>query len=220
MTQQEPIHAESAAALATKKNRVASVPSAKGGAATAEELTEQEGEGDPAVVVVAETDADTAEQNVGEVRKQVEKMSYEEGQSKSEGDINNDNNNNNNSDKGDESWEKIEKEEAESAKGDGLKRKALDRNDTSFNTVEQDVATKRQKDTPSVSHKSHFLGSRLKLTHRFTAYWRRTCTTGTTAQKTPSQLFRIRILCLSVRFPQNRLPCSSLARCRSCPGSS
>ncbi|KIR41106.1 ran-binding protein 3 [Cryptococcus deuterogattii 99/473] len=76
-------------------------------------------------------------------------MSYEEGQSKSEGDINNDNNNNNNSDKGDESWEKIEKEEAESVKGDGLKRKALDRNDTSFNTVEQDVATKRQKDTPS-----------------------------------------------------------------------
>ncbi|KIR26314.1 ran-binding protein 3 [Cryptococcus deuterogattii LA55] len=75
-------------------------------------------------------------------------MSYEEGQSKSEGDINNDNNNNN-SDKGDESWEKIEKEEAESVKGDGLKRKALDRNDTSFNTVEQDVATKRQKDTPS-----------------------------------------------------------------------
>ncbi|ADV24452.1 conserved hypothetical protein [Cryptococcus gattii WM276] len=130
----EPIHAESAAALATKKNRVAS---------TAEELTEQEGEGDPDVV--AETDADTAEQNVGEVRKQVEKMSYEEGQSKSQGD----NNNDNNSDKGDDSWEKIEKEEAESVKGDGLKRKALDRNDTSFNTVEQDVATKRQKDTPS-----------------------------------------------------------------------
>ncbi|KAE8540486.1 hypothetical protein D1P53_003432 [Cryptococcus gattii VGV] len=138
----EPIHAESAAALATKKNRVASVPSAKEGA-TAEELTEQEGEGDPDVV--AEADADTAEQNVGEVRKQVEKMSYEEGQSKSQGD----NNNDNNSDKGDDSWEKIEKEEAESAKGDGLKRKALDRNDPSFNTVEQDVATKRQKDTPS-----------------------------------------------------------------------
>lgn len=145
MTQQEPIHAESAAALATKKNRVAPVPSARG-AATAEELAEQEGEGDPDVV--GETDGDTAEQNVGEVRKQVEKMSYEEGQSKSQGDKNNDTN----SDKGDESWEKIEKEEAEGVKGDGLKRKALDRNDTSFNTVEQDVATKRQKDTPSVSH--------------------------------------------------------------------
>ncbi|KIR60503.1 ran-binding protein 3, partial [Cryptococcus bacillisporus CA1873] len=112
-------------------------------AATAEELAEQEGEGDPDVV--SETDGDPAEQNVGEVRKQVEKMSYEEGQSKSQGDKNNDNN----SDKGDESWEKIEKEETEGVKGDGLKRKALDRNDTSFNTVEQDVATKRQKDTPS-----------------------------------------------------------------------
>lgn len=146
MTQQEPIHAEPAAALATKKNRVASAPSATA-AATAEELAEQEGECDPDVV--SETDGDPAEQNVGEVRKQVEKMSYEEGQSKSQGDKNNDNN----SDKGDESWEKIEKEEAEGVKGDGLKRKALDRNDTSFNTVEQDVATKRQKDTPSVSRK-------------------------------------------------------------------
>lgn len=75
MTLQEPIHAESHAELAIKKNRVA---------ATAEQLAEQEGEGDPDVV--GETDGDPAEQNVGEVRKQVEKKSYEEGQSKSRGD--------------------------------------------------------------------------------------------------------------------------------------
>lgn len=70
-------------------------------------------------------------------------MSYEEAQSKTKGD--GDGSNNGNDDGADDSWEKIEKEEAESS----LKRKALDRNDTSFTVVEKDVAAKRQKDTPS-----------------------------------------------------------------------
>lgn len=144
--QQEPAQAELSAALATKKNRVAPTSSTRRAADASEELIEQEGEED----VDADGAADTAEENVGEVRKRVEKMSYEEAQSKT-----NDNNNNNNNDNAaDESWEKIEKEEMENTKGDGLKRKALDRNDTSFTTVEEDVAAaKRQKDTPSVSLK-------------------------------------------------------------------
>lgn len=146
--QQEPAQAESSAALTTKKNRVAPTSSARRAADASEELIEQEGEED----VDADRAADTAEENVGEVRKRVEKMSYEEAQSKT-----NDNNNNNDNDNAaDESWEKIEKEEMESTKGDGLKRKALDRNDTSFTTVEEDVAAaKRQKDTPSVSFKNY-----------------------------------------------------------------
>ncbi|OXG75136.1 ran-binding protein 3 [Cryptococcus neoformans Gb118] len=140
----EPAQAESSAALATKKNRVAPTSSARRAADASEELIEQEGEED--VDADADGAADTAEENVGEVRKRVEKMSYEEAQSKT-----NDNNNNNDNDNAaDESWEKIEKEEMENTKGDGLKRKALDRNDTSFTTVEEDVAAaKRQKDTPS-----------------------------------------------------------------------
>lgn len=142
--QQEPAQAESSAALATKKNRVAPTSSARRAADASEELIEQEGEED----ADADGAADTAEENVGEVRKRVEKMSYEEAQSKT-----NDNNNDNDN-AADESWEKIEKEEMENTKGDGLKRKALDRNDTSFTTVEEDVAAaKRQKDTPSVSLK-------------------------------------------------------------------
>lgn len=146
--QQEPAQAESSAALATKKNRVAPTSSARRAADASEELIEQEGEED--VDADADGAADTAEENVGEVRKRVEKMSYEEAQSKT-----NDNNNNNDNDNAaDESWEKIEKEEMENTKGDGLKRKALDRNDTSFTAVEEDVAAaKRQKDTPSVSLK-------------------------------------------------------------------
>lgn len=51
-------------------------------------------------------------------------MSYEEAQSKTKGD----GDGSNNDDGADDSWEKIEKEEAEGT----LKRKALDRNDTSF----------------------------------------------------------------------------------------
>lgn len=142
--QQEPAQAESSAALATKKNRVAPTSSTRRAADASEELIEQEGEED--VDADADGAADTAEENVGEVRKRVEKMSYEEAQSKT--------NDNNNDNAADESWEKIEKEEMESTKGDGLKRKALDRNDTSFTTVEEDVAAaKRQKDTPSVSLK-------------------------------------------------------------------
>ncbi|OXH25489.1 ran-binding protein 3 [Cryptococcus neoformans] len=136
----EPAQAESSAALATKKNRVAPTSSTRRAADASEELIEQEGEED----VDADGAADTAEENVGEVRKRVEKMSYEEAQSKT-----NDNNNDDDN-AADESWEKIEKEEMENTKGDGLKRKALDRNDTSFTTVEEDVAAaKRQKDTPS-----------------------------------------------------------------------
>lgn len=136
--QQEPAQAESSAALATKKNRVAPTSSTRRAADASEELIEQEGEED----VDADGAADTAEENVGEVRKRVEKMSYEEAQSKT-----NDNNNDDDN-AADESWEKIEKEEMENTKGDGLKRKALDRNDTSFTTVEEDVAAaKRQKDT-------------------------------------------------------------------------
>ncbi|OXM76835.1 ran-binding protein 3 [Cryptococcus neoformans Bt63] len=140
----EPAQAESSAALATKKNRVAPTSSTRRAADASEELIEQEGEED----ADADGAADTAEENVGEVRKRVEKMSYEEAQSKTND--NNNNNNNDNDNAADESWEKIEKEEMESSKGDGLKRKALDRNDTSFTTVEEDVAAaKRQKDTPS-----------------------------------------------------------------------
>lgn len=126
--QQEPAQAESSAALATKKNRVAPTSSTRRAADASEELIEQEGEED----VDADGAADTAEENVGEVRKRVEKMSYEEAQSKTND--NNNNNNNDNDNAADESWEKIEKEEMENTKGDGLKRKALDRNDTSFTT--------------------------------------------------------------------------------------
>lgn len=211
--QQEPAQAESSAALTTKKNRVAPTSSARRAADASEELIEQEGEED----VDADRAADTAEENVGEVRKRVEKMSYEEAQSKT-----NDNNNNNDNDNAaDESWEKIEKEEMESTKGDGLKRKALDRNDTSFTTVEEDVAAaKRQKDTPSVSFKNHspLSHSYLLLTNipPPPANRRRT---SPASQKASSQLFRIRILRLPIRFPQNRLPFSCPARCRPCPSS-
>lgn len=141
-------------------------------------------------------------------------MSYEEAQSKTKGD--GDGSNNGNDDGADDSWEKIEKEEAESS----LKRKALDRNDTSFTVVEKDVAAKRQKDTPSVSLKIKNPLAPSRCSHEYPAFpagWRRT--TRPASQKASNQLFRIRILRLSLRLPQNRLPCSCLARRRPSPGS-
>ncbi|WVQ79819.1 hypothetical protein IAT38_001919 [Cryptococcus sp. DSM 104549] len=182
---QEPAHAEPSSVLpvATKKNRIASSSSAKNGPNQLESAAEDDED-----IADADADADDADadaevegqtegekkktegQIVKEVRRKVEKMSYEEGQgvpapvdedveipaaapageaaeASTNADVGADQEVET---PGDESWEKIEKDEVEGSKGgDGLKRKVLDRSETSFTQESSDVASKRQKDTPS-----------------------------------------------------------------------
>jgi Ran-binding protein 3 len=112
-----------------------------------------------------ESTAPTEGQTVGEVRRQVEKMTYEEGQTgdavavdkelrraasagggqSQESKTENDN---------EEEWEEIDKTEVDEAKasereGKELKRKALDRSESSF-VKDDEAMAKRQKETPSV----------------------------------------------------------------------
>jgi len=97
---------------------------------------------------------------VGEVRRKVEKMTYEE-ETKGNNEVLNDRAPNGdihemdrsdpNNDSGE--WEKIEKSEAieTESTGEGHKRKALDRSESSAAHIEAgEVETKRQKETPSV----------------------------------------------------------------------
>ena len=55
-----------------------------------------------------------------------------------------------------EGWEKIDKDEADQegidskTEPDGLKRKAMDRSQSSFVNIEEEAQVKRQKDTPEV----------------------------------------------------------------------
>ncbi|WVQ75840.1 hypothetical protein IAR50_005473 [Cryptococcus sp. DSM 104548] len=130
----EPVQLESSSSLATKKNRVASSIASHGD--STEEIQEDANED-------KDSDKSGDEKNVGEVRKKVEKLSHEEKVKASA------------ASSPEQQVSAVPIKEVEKAagdvdepKGEGLKRKALDRNETSFSQVEDDVSSKRQKDTP------------------------------------------------------------------------
>ncbi|WVF69551.1 hypothetical protein IAT40_004329 [Kwoniella sp. CBS 6097] len=154
--------------VATKKNRIASANSLKSTGPNDVDLQEEPEDEAEAEAEAAAEDVDVESEEperrgpvskegktVGEVRKKVEKMSYEEGQSAkttspprakatsavAEEDV----------DLGDKKStggaEEIEAAAAEGSNSDKLKRKALDRSESSF-AQEDDSTTKRQKDTP------------------------------------------------------------------------
>ena len=151
----------------TKKNRVATTASVG-----------QAKPADPSNVELDEAEPGTNEtkegQNVGEVRRKVEKMTYEEeaggrnGVSPPNGATDSTIPNNNripsapedegtvNADDGDDSgeWEKIDAAEIEAATaGDGLKRKAVEPSESSSTAGGDHIqveGVKRQKETPSV----------------------------------------------------------------------
>ncbi|WVW78185.1 hypothetical protein I302_100136 [Kwoniella bestiolae CBS 10118] len=138
--------------VATKKNRIGSSSKNSSGP---NDIAEVEGEDQspPAEDVEIDTEgtATTASRNeekpVGEVRKKVEKMSYEEGKENpasapdveiEDKEVERPN--------GDESWEKIDKDEVEGSNGDSLKRKALNRSESSYAQEADDISSKRAKD--------------------------------------------------------------------------
>ncbi|WVQ98296.1 hypothetical protein IAU59_005419 [Kwoniella sp. CBS 9459] len=141
--------------VATKKNRVASANSLKPTGPNDSDLQEEpEQENEDLEVDKEESKRSSAGpkegKNVGEVRKQVEKMSYEEGQNaktttaakgaaEESVDL-----------EGEEltgGAEGSESASTEASNSDKLKRKALERSESSF-AQEDDSTTKRQKDTP------------------------------------------------------------------------
>ncbi|WWC59716.1 uncharacterized protein I303_102278 [Kwoniella dejecticola CBS 10117] len=143
--------------IATKKNRVGSSSRKSPGP---NDIAEVEGEDrspvqDVEVDAVTERVSKNEERPVGEVRKKVEEMSYEEEKSRPTPT----NNEKNGKDEdiqadakdgdlaaADSSWEEINKEEVEGANGDNLKRKALNRSESSFAKQEDDLSSKRSKD--------------------------------------------------------------------------
>ncbi|TYJ53613.1 hypothetical protein B9479_005761 [Cryptococcus floricola] len=134
----EPVHVEEASsALSAKKNRVASSTSVLA-EDSAEQIQEEDNED-------KDSDRSGDEKNVTEVRKKVGKLSHEEKIKASESP----------SPEHQDSAVPIEEEEkaagggVDGSKGEGLKRKALDRNESSFSQVQDDVSSKQQKDTPS-----------------------------------------------------------------------
>ncbi|WWD21719.1 hypothetical protein CI109_106206 [Kwoniella shandongensis] len=160
----------------TKKNRVAASTSRTGGPDNQEAVEEDDTAGPNETE--DETGQKTEGKTVGEVREKVEKMNWKEGRPVPKGDeVIQEDSKEGDSDgvgkangevtgdvgeasvqdpspssatpAGDESWEKIEKEEVESTSGEGLKRKALQRSESSSVQLDEDSSVKRQKDTPS-----------------------------------------------------------------------
>ncbi|WWC86662.1 uncharacterized protein L201_001539 [Kwoniella dendrophila CBS 6074] len=142
--------------IATKKNRIGSGAKQS---PNSNDIAEVEGEDHSSPPQEADIEVSPEQKSsrkeekpVGEVRKKVEKMSYEEerrskspkeGSSKESEDIAV---GNDEKPLGDESWEKIEKDEVEGANGENLKRKALDRSESSFAKEAEDLTAKRAKD--------------------------------------------------------------------------
>ncbi|WWD07404.1 hypothetical protein V865_005502 [Kwoniella europaea PYCC6329] len=170
--------------VATKKNRVHSSSSKSAGP---NDIAEVEGEDHSSPAQDVDLEAGTSasrneEKPVGEVRKKVEKMSYEEG--KSSDPSKSDKSSTSNEDvevegegketerlNGDESWEKIEKDEVEGSNGESLKRKALNRSESSYAHEPEDVSTKRAKDVVELpSDKSNKAPSPKKTQKTFSSF--------------------------------------------------
>ncbi|WRT64540.1 uncharacterized protein IL334_001472 [Kwoniella shivajii] len=155
----EPTQAEASIPepVATKKNRIASSSkSAQGPNDTVDAGIEEIDS--PPQNVDGETEPSNAtrkeERPVGEVRKKVEKMTYDEKRLSNPPEEAADNGQGENvtvdEDRpgggGDDSWENIEKDEIDLPNGEKLKRKALDRSESSFAQETGDVSAKRAKD--------------------------------------------------------------------------
>ncbi|OCF44811.1 hypothetical protein I317_01300 [Kwoniella heveanensis CBS 569] len=140
--------------IATKKNRIASANSLKSTGPNDGDLAEEPEVEAEDVDVESEEPKGSASaskegENVGEVRKKVEKMSYEEGQSAKSPEGKADAEEDAGEEVKDAAAEAQEKDEVavEESNSDKLKRKALERSESSL-AQEDDATSKRQRDTP------------------------------------------------------------------------
>ncbi|OCF33808.1 hypothetical protein I316_04520 [Kwoniella heveanensis BCC8398] len=140
--------------IATKKNRIASANSLKSTGPNDGDLAEEPEVEAEDVDVESEEPKGSASaskegENVGEVRKKVEKMSYEEGQSAKSPEGQADAEEDAGEEVKDAAAEAQEKDKVavEESNSDKLKRKALERSESSF-AQEDDATSKRQRDTP------------------------------------------------------------------------
>ncbi|WWC68194.1 uncharacterized protein I206_102117 [Kwoniella pini CBS 10737] len=161
----EPTQAESSIPdpIATKKNRIGGTSSKTSSGPN--DIAEVDGEdhSSPAQDVGVDATAEDSptkkeEKPVGEVRKKVEEMSYDEEKThkastdvavkengkeekvEAEGAYDDENS------PADSSWEKVEKDEVEGSNADHLKRKALNRSESSLVQGEEDLSSKRSKE--------------------------------------------------------------------------